>query len=66
MNKKRASAPLHITFHNPNTQEETVRELVHIAAQMAKTRVEAHLLSLEQPEQEEMPQQEQAFEMCIV
>ena len=30
---------LNITFHNPNTTEETVAELVKIAAEVAKTKI---------------------------
>lgn len=37
---------LHITFHNPNTPEETVRMLVCIAAEVAKSSVNAELLSI--------------------
>jgi len=30
---------LNITFHNPNTSEETVAALIRIAAEVAKTKV---------------------------
>ncbi|MEG0091296.1 MAG: hypothetical protein RSA20_05715 [Oscillospiraceae bacterium] len=71
MKQKKANEILHITFHNPNTPEETIKELIRIAAEVAKVSVSSALLCVEQvpnielseePVEEETP----AFEMQMV
>lgn len=41
---------LNITFHNPNTGDELIKELIRISASMAHETVKKKLLALEQEE----------------
>lgn len=41
---------LHITFHNPNTGDDLIKELVQVMALVAKTTVEKELLELSKEE----------------
>ncbi|MEG1631203.1 MAG: hypothetical protein RR423_02970 [Hydrogenoanaerobacterium sp.] len=71
MKQKKANEILHITFYNPNTPEETIKELIRIAAEVAKASVSSALLGVEQvpniePSEEPAEEETPAFEMQMV